>query len=93
MNAHKGFKLSNVTEITASSIEFTNAGYKDGSLFNITNENSVLNLNDVKITDTTSTNAIKNAGTVNMTGGKVLLYSVLFRMLLLFLLLLLECLL
>ena len=75
MNAHKGFKLSNETEMSVSNVEIINAGYKDGSLFDISNENSVLNLANVTIKETTSTNAIKNSGTVNMTGGNVLLYS------------------
>ena len=75
MNAHKGFHLSNETEMSVSDVTFENAGYKDGSLIRLSNENAVLNLNNVTITDTASTNAIENDGTVNMTGGKVLLYS------------------
>ncbi len=75
MDAHKGFKLSNATEMTVNNVEFVNAGYKDGSLFNLTNEASVLNLNGITITETTSTNAIKNNSVVNFTGGRNWLYS------------------
>ncbi|MCM1339153.1 MAG: hypothetical protein NC191_05740 [Muribaculaceae bacterium] len=75
MGEHQGFKLSKETEMSASNIKFANAGYKDGSLFNITNSAAVLNLDNVTISDTTSTNAVKNAGTVNMTGGNILLFS------------------
>ncbi|MBD5401204.1 hypothetical protein HDR58_00155, partial [bacterium] len=75
MGTHKGFKLSDATELSATDIEFVNAGYKDGSLFNLTNSDAVLNLGNVIITDTASTNAIKNSATVNFTGGRNILYS------------------
>ena len=73
MNRKTGFGLSNETELTIKNVEFENVSYRDGCIVNVSNPDAVLNLDNVKILDTTSGNAITNAGTINMTGGKVVL--------------------
>ena len=70
-----GFDMPNETTIDISDVKITNASYRQGSIANITNSDAVLNLNNVEITNTKSSNAIANQGTVNMTGGKVELSS------------------
>lgn len=75
MNKHSGFNLNNDSVMTVQNVNFTHSALKDGSLFNIENPNTVLNLDNVQITDTLSTNAIINSGTINMTGGNILLDS------------------
>jgi len=76
MNKNTGFVLSNAgTEIDVSNVQFENINFKDGTLFNISNENSTVNLNNVVISKTPSLNAIMNSGTLNMTGGNVILNS------------------
>lgn len=73
MNRKTGFGLSNETELTLKNVEFENVSYRDGCVVNVSNPDAILNLDNVKILDTTSGNAITNAGTINMTGGKVVL--------------------
>jgi len=73
MNNKAGFGLSNETELTFENLSFENIAYQDGSLAAISNEKAVLNLDNVSILNTQSVNAIINDGTVNMTGGDVIL--------------------
>lgn len=73
MHNKAGFGLSSSTELTISNTTFENINFKDGSLINVTNESGVVNLNNVYITDTICSNAITNAGTVNLTDGNVVL--------------------
>ena len=74
MNSKTGFVLDNPdTELTISNITFDNLNYRDGSLINIKNADAVANLNNVNIKETNSSNAITNEGTLNMTGGEIIL--------------------
>ena len=74
MNSKTGFVLNNPdTELTISNITFDNLNYRDGSLINIKNADAVANLNNVNIKETNSSNAITNEGTLNMTGGEIIL--------------------
>jgi len=75
MQGKAGFGISKETELTVSNVQFENATYKNGSLMNISNPNAVVNFDNVTVTNTTSTSAITNAGTINMTGEKVVLDS------------------
>ena len=71
MGKYSGWGLSDDTELTVNNVEFVNTDWRDGGLINVSNSDAVVNLNNVKIKETVSTNAISNAGTVNMTGGVV----------------------
>lgn len=76
MNSNTGFVVDKAnTELTVSNVTFENLNYRDGSLINISNENGIANLNNVIIEVTNSSNAIINNGTLNMTGGEVVLNS------------------
>ncbi len=75
LNDHQGFVFENETEMSVENVTFTNANFQKGSLFNITNSNAKLNLNNVTVKDTQSINAISNNGTINMTGGEIVLNS------------------
>lgn len=71
MQKKSGWGLANETELNINNVEIVNANYRDGSIINVSNENAVVNLNNVKIGETVSKNALSNAGTINMTGGVV----------------------
>lgn len=75
MNSHNGFGLSNDTTLNISNTKFENINNRDGSVINISNADAIVNLNNVIIGETESANAIVNAGTINMTGGNILLNS------------------
>ena len=76
MNRYTGFVLDNEgTTLNISNIKFQNLNFADGSLINITEKGGIANLNNVIIEVSNSLNAITNAGSLNMTGGKVILNS------------------
>lgn len=75
MNKKAGFGLSNESTLNISNVKFENTNFKDGSVINVSNENAVVNLDNVYIIDANCANAIANAGTLNMTGGNVVLNS------------------
>lgn len=74
MDSNSGFIIDKAgSELTISNITFDNLNYRDGSLVNISSEDGIANLNNVIVEFTNSTNAVVNAGTLNMTGGDVIL--------------------
>lgn len=74
MNSNTGFVVDKAdTELIISNVTFENLNYRDGSLINISDGDGIANLNNVIVSVTNSSNAIINNGTLNMTGGEIVL--------------------
>lgn len=69
MHEYSGFGISDETEMTVSNVTFKELNGQTGGLFNVSNEDAILNLDNVNIENPSINNVITNAGTVNMTGG------------------------
>ena len=76
MNRHTGFVIDKADSVlNISNIKFQNLNFADNTLIDITNENGTANLNNVTVEASNNLNAINNDGSLNMTGGNVVLNS------------------
>lgn len=65
-NGHTMFRVDKASTLNLSDILISNAKNEAGSVLNITNSGAVVNLSNVSIDATNGSNAIVNAGTINM---------------------------
>ena len=76
MNRHTGFVIDKADSVlNISNIKFQNLNFADNTLIDITNENGTANLNNVTVEASNNLNAINNDGSLNMTGGNIVLNS------------------
>ena len=76
MNRHTGFVIDKADSVlNISNIKFQNLNFADNTLIDITNENGTANLNNVTVEASNNLNAINNNGSLNMTGGNIVLNS------------------
>ncbi len=68
MNGKTGFEVASGKTLTLNNVNITNAVNSEGSVVNNAS-GGVANINNINLNSTNSNAAIKNAGTLNVTGG------------------------